>query len=803
MKSFVSPSHQPDKKDISPSIGCTNGLEKPLNGSVGKSIYRKKENYSKLIIVCLVAFLIMSVIVYSVFFQIPSRNNEEPISSYELNETWATGGAVHIYDNTIQITLDTALLAKGEYANNVYIWVFFENQSSYFVPSIWGDADILFTCVLHEKTQIANAFTSSYNLDSGTSGTVQIDKDIIISYNRLELGLKEDIQIKEVHTALQNKDNTQIEYVTLFDDITPLGDPIVFHDDIGENKEIDLTKASIYTQDIVSYVSMNLSKSFLFIPNTIYRIVDQPALEVEQTISGSAVKPHEKPDYVPKTIEEPYYGISIKSQGEERASTIFNHKEYEGDANSLSIEENSIIFTIDSYKLYGCDELILYSSMGGYDEIEIIPREQIPTKGEGASGKCLYIVGNPSTLTDSETGYYGMLDAIFDVSIIQANTFSNTSSDLANYSLITLSYAGGSVLSNSNIDIILDSGTSTILLGVHSRADEFNLGTSSGGSQKASNINITTTTSDHWITADWDEGTNITVYSTENDIYYIESYSTTQELGVINVSGVPKCVLGISENQKYIWFGMRYGDLVNGTEAGQSLVNSSSEYASRNITSYQLFYEVVLDGVINSTEWYDAEYYATNNLLVNMTVWVKCAEQNTYFAVMIHDSTLNDSDFCELYFDVNSDSVSDIIDTDDIKFNCTGGNVTTSYNGTGDTWNVDTSFVWDANASSTDGNRSFEFKINRTLIWGANPTANSTVPFGIHYYSNENYHIWYSDGYNTVDQLNDETPNTWGLMGYTQEYNPSVIPMFRYIWMPSLLAVVVFVGMKKKRGVNE
>ncbi|GAG85350.1 unnamed protein product, partial [marine sediment metagenome] len=229
-----------------------------------------------------------------------------------------------------------------------------------------------------------------------------------------------------------------------------------------------------------------------------------------------------------------------------------------------------------------------------------------------------------------------------------------------------------------------------------------------------------------------------------------------------------------------------------------------ANYVSRNITSYQAYNEVTLDGRLNASEWADAEYYTTNNLVTNMTIHSKHDNEWVYFGITIfNDNTLYPDDYCEIYFDLDNDSFSTIIDLDDRKFMVNHTNATQAYDGEGDTWNTNNSMTWDAKSWTTNGNVSFEIKVNKTMIWGLNPLANDTVPFGVHFYSQAGgFHIWYGDRYDTVDQDYDETPTDWGLLGYSEAYEPvfiSGIPEFSSIYIPILSMLVMMVIVSKRR----
>lgn len=231
---------------------------------------------------------------------------------------------------------------------------------------------------------MAVAFTSGLDLTGGVVGGVQIDNKVTVSFSRFQLGLREDIVVSEVHVALENIDGLLVDSVSLFDSVLPVGESVSFSDD-GFDSMDDVVGVSITRDDDVSFVSIEVEDALLFVPHKLYRVVTEREADTSQppvSVVG-VIRPEDKPTFIPSIVREPYYGVSIRSSGIERVGLLFNHESFEGNVSSFSVDGNVVVFSTDTYRLWGCDELVFSSSWGVSDIIIINIDSTIPTKALG------------------------------------------------------------------------------------------------------------------------------------------------------------------------------------------------------------------------------------------------------------------------------------------------------------------------------------------------------------------------------------------------------------------------------------
>ncbi|MHA1285916.1 MAG: lamin tail domain-containing protein [Candidatus Thorarchaeota archaeon] len=327
------------------------------------------------------ALLIVSTVFVGIIYEIPSDEEGILVSSFEFSESWGCEGVVNVYENTISFEFEKGILSDSEYANSLYLWLFLENTTGASVPSLWGSSDILVTCILHEDSQKAMAYTSGLDLTGGVGGGVQVDDKVIVSFSRFQLGLREDLVISEVRVALENMGGLLVDSVALFDSISPVGDTVSFSDD-GLDSMDDVVSVSITMSNDVSFVSIEIDDALLFVPHKLYRVVTEKEDSKPQP-PMSIVRPEDKPVFIPSLVKEPYYGVSIRSNNVERVGLLFNHEGFEGDINSLSVDGSVVVFSVDSFRLWGCDEVVFSSSWGVCDIITIHVDSGVPTKALG------------------------------------------------------------------------------------------------------------------------------------------------------------------------------------------------------------------------------------------------------------------------------------------------------------------------------------------------------------------------------------------------------------------------------------
>lgn len=360
-----------------------NGLTNGNSFVVRPTLIKPKKKFTDygVVAIFLVVFLLLSTLFVGLIYTIPSVDDEALIDSYDFVEGWGCEGRIDVYENSIRLELDTMLLSDLEYANSVYVWLFLENSTGASVPSLWGSSDLLISCVLHEDVQSAVAFTSGLNLKDGVVGGVSVSDSITISFSRFQLGLQDDIVVDSVCVAMENRDGLLVDSQPIFDKVSPSGVSSSFSD-TGMDSLDDVVEVSISMDERTSFVSMEFGMALLFIPHKLYRVVTERE-DAPPKLPVDVVRPEDKPTFIPTVVKEPYYGVSIRSGGVERVGVLFNHEGFEGDISSLSVDDNVVVFSTDSFRLWGCDEVVFSSSWGVSDIIEIEVKSDVPTKAVG------------------------------------------------------------------------------------------------------------------------------------------------------------------------------------------------------------------------------------------------------------------------------------------------------------------------------------------------------------------------------------------------------------------------------------
>ena len=177
----------------------------------------------------------------------------------------------------------------------------------------------------------------------------------------------------------------------------------------------------------------------------------------------------------------------------------------------------------------------------------------------------------------------------------------------------------------------------------------------------------------------------------------------------------------------------------------------------------------VIDGVINSGEWSDADNFASG-------AYAKQDGRNLYIAVSIDDTTYSTSDWFEIFFDVNNDRTSSLL-SDDLMIGfdrSTGGNTTAyEYHVVGGDWSWASVSGWVGNISYSGGWQ-LEFSIQYAKINVAAGNAKNIgfAMIGYDSYTGTNYY-WPDRGPFM------KNPSLWGSL-YSTPYN----------WVPEISSVL-------------